>query len=180
MHDHSARASRPRHAAAAAPVSGASSVLGQLSVCRIAIALSLGLTSACGDTTVKLTVPAPDAAEFELAVYPVLLRDCGFPACHGNPRRFFRVFGPGRVRYRAETALFADPTGEEIELAYERARSMLANEHGMQHSALLRKPYLGGHKGFDEWGNNVYRTADDPGYAALVDWARSAVDGGTP
>src|ERR1700755_2646142 len=32
-------------------------------------------------------------------VIPVLLRDCGFQACHGSPERFFRVWGPGRTRY---------------------------------------------------------------------------------
>jgi hypothetical protein len=145
---------------------------------RFVLVSSVMFAVACGDTTIKLSVPAPDAQQFELTVYPVLLRDCGFPACHGDAGRFFRVFGPGRTRFRPETRLFDDPTSEEIELAYERARSMLSNESGLLHSALLRKPYQGGHKGIDEWGNNVYRDASDPGYAALLDWARSATDAG--
>ncbi|MFM2420695.1 MAG: hypothetical protein RL385_5418 [Pseudomonadota bacterium] len=146
------------------------------SLVRAFLAASLLFAGACGDTTILQRVPAPDAQTFELEVYPVLLRDCGFPACHGDPDRFFRVFGPGRTRYRASTALFDEPTSEEIELAYHRARSMLANENGVEHSDLLRKPITeNGHKGIDQWGNNVYRSASDPSYVTLLTWAKGAV-----
>ena len=112
---------------------------------------------------------------FEEKVYPVLLRDCGFPECHGNPHRFFRVFGPGRQRYRpGETPLFAPATSEEIKASYYRARSMLANEEGIDHAPLLRKPFKAKHQGVDEWGANVYRSETDPGFVVLSSWARSA------
>jgi hypothetical protein len=180
VHDHSACAHEPRHFASSERIPPENCSFFRARVRQLALFAGFALASACGDTTIKLRVPAPDAAEFELSVYPVLLRDCGFPACHGDTGRFFRVFGPGRVRYRPETGLFDEPTSEELELAYERARSMLANENGLQNSALLRKPYKGGHKGLDEWGNNVYRELTEPGYTALVEWARTALDGGTP
>lgn len=128
----------------------------------------------CADVNVELNLPAPDAAQFETQVYPVLLRDCGFPACHGDYRRFFRVFGPGRTRYRLETAPFDPPTAEEIEASYYRARSMLANEEGVERSALLRKPLHAEHGGIDGWGQNVYLSETDPGYVTLYTWARSA------
>jgi hypothetical protein len=129
--------------------------------------------TACADATAELSLPSPSKRQFEEQVYPLLLRDCGFPACHGDTRRFFRVFGPGRTRYRLETKPFDPATAEEIEASYYRARSMLANEDGIEHTPLLRKPLHAEHGGVDEWGNNVYRTETDSGYVALFSWARS-------
>jgi hypothetical protein len=48
--------------------------------------------TACSVDNPSLELPSPNVEEFAADVYPVLLRDCGFPACHGNPERFFRVF----------------------------------------------------------------------------------------
>jgi hypothetical protein len=141
--------------------------------CSFLTAALASLSAACADVSAELMLPAPSAAQFEEQVYPLLLRDCGFPACHGDYRRFLRVFGPGRTRYRLETGLFDPATAEEIEASYYRARSMLANEDGVEHSALLRKPLHADHGGIDEWGNNVYRSETDPGYVVLYTWARS-------
>lgn len=131
--------------------------------------------TACADPTAQLYLPTPDQLVFEKQVYPLLLRDCGFPACHGDHRRFFRVFGPGRSRYPQVPALelFDPPTAQEIELAYYRARSMLASEDGLEKSPLLRKPLAAEHGGVDEWGNNVYRSENDPAYVTLSSWART-------
>jgi hypothetical protein len=129
--------------------------------------------AACTDPTIELELPTPSARQFEEQVYPLLLRDCGFPACHGDARRFFRVFGPGRMRYRSETNPFDAATAEEVEAAYYRARSMLANEDGVEHAPLLRKPLHADHGGVDDWGDNVYRSESDPGYVILYTWARS-------
>jgi hypothetical protein len=134
------------------------------------------LLSACADATTELHVPTPDERSFELTVYPVLLRDCGFPECHGNPQRFFHIYGPGRTRAKpkAELPLNAAPTGEELTATYRRARSMLAYEgSSLEKSLLLTKPLDAAHEGHDEWGNNVYRNASEPGYQALLAWARS-------
>lgn len=141
------------------------------SVCLL---VGCGLLASCADASTRVTLPTPDAEMFQLEVYPVLLRDCGFPACHGKPARFFRVFGPGRTRLQPEqTQLFAPATGEEIEEAYYRASSMLTHEGDIEQAPLLRKPLEAGHAGSDEWGNNVYRSARDPGYATLSAWART-------
>jgi hypothetical protein len=133
--------------------------------------------SACADATTELHVPTPDVQSFELSVYPVLLRDCGFSECHGNPERFFHVYGPGRTRAKpkAELSLNAPATSEELTTTYRRARSMLAYEgSALEHAALLRKPLDGGHEGRDEWGNNVYQSVNDPGYQVLLKWALAA------
>jgi hypothetical protein len=133
-------------------------------------------SSACADATTELHAPTPDVQSFELNVYPVLLRDCGFPECHGNPERFFHVYGPGRTRAKPkeELPVSAPPTAEELTATYRRARSMLAYEgSAFENASLLRMPLDGGHEGLDEWGNNVYRSANDPGYQILLKWARS-------
>jgi hypothetical protein len=52
----------------------------------------------CGGEASTAQPPEVDRAMFEAEVYPILLRDCAFPTCHGNPARFFRVHGPGRSR----------------------------------------------------------------------------------
>lgn len=138
--------------------------------------LGLLLLSACAVDAPPLRVPAPDANQFALDVYPILLRDCGFPGCHGDPQRFFRVFGPGRTRLSPEL-LPGDPaTAEEIQHSYDRARSMLSGEASVAASALLRKPLAksaggAGHEGEDPWGNNIYLSAQDPRYQALRAWA---------
>jgi hypothetical protein len=138
------------------------------------------LVAACETPASGTTrVPAPDVATFELDVYPVLLRDCGFPECHGSPDRFFRVYGPGRSRLNKETLTFAPATPDELEQSYDRARSMLAHQTSVTESWLLRKPLAvaaGGaeHGGEDRWGRNVYETTDTPGYQPLYRWAVGA------
>ena len=146
---------------------------------------ALGLVSltlaACADPDVQVQLPSPDVLSFEIEVYPILMRDCGFPACHGDTRRFFRVFGPGRTRYRPRevTPLMSPPTAEELTASYERTRSMLVNDGPVEESMLLQKPLRAGHSGDDEWGQNVYWTEADPAYQVLLRWAKSTRGGAT-
>jgi len=134
--------------------------------------------SGCSIQGSKLSVPAPSKADFSLSVYPVLQRDRSFPACHGSPKRFFRVFGPGRTRLSPDTPLFAEATSEELTQSYDRARSMLANTGDIGESLLLQKPLErsaggAGHEGKDNWSRNVYLSTSDDGYQVLLRWAVS-------
>lgn len=128
-------------------------------------------TNAPGEPLVEV-----DEQVFERDIYPILLRDCATPACHGALERFFRVVGPGRVRLSAKTGPLDAATEAEMVLTLTRARSMLG--HGdPERSLLLRKPLAlaaGGaaHEGHDDFGRNVYRSQRDPSYAALLRWAR--------
>jgi hypothetical protein len=140
------------------------------------LSLALACLCACGVDPAPLRVAAPDLNRFAEQAYPVLLRDCGFPACHGASDRFFRVYGPGRSRYMA--AMNADPgdpaTMDEISQSYDRARSMIDARNPVR-SLLLRKPLASaaggaGHKGEDLLGRNVYANPNDPGYQALRSW----------
>jgi hypothetical protein len=135
------------------------------------------LAIACNSPVVDANPPDLDFCVFERDVYPVLARDCAFPACHGTRERFFQVYAPGRVRLDPSTALGAAPTEAELMNAYDRARSALAAADRPENSILLRKPLeasAGGsaHMGTDAFGRNVYRTTEDPSWIAISEWAR--------
>jgi hypothetical protein len=124
-------------------------------------------------------LPAPDYAEFEASVYPVLLRDCAFSECHGGKQRFFHVYGPGRVRLDPMLDPADPATPDEVRASYQRTVSMLATDGDVQRSLLLTKPLEAavggqGHKGTDTLGRNVYRSASDPSYQALKAWGMRA------
>ena len=142
-------------------------------------ALFCAVLSACGYPDGKREMPEPDYDTFASDVYPVLLRDCGSPACHGTHARFFQVFGPGRARLSADSAPHDPSTAQERTLSYTRACSMLVDPKGIEHSPLLRKPLARaaggpGHGGDDVWGRGVYASREDEGYVAIFAWALSA------
>ncbi len=78
-----------------------------------ALIISLSAVSGCISGGAETWVAAPDAETFEVAVYPALLRDCGFPDCHGSEERFFRVHGPGRTRLSDASSIYSPATPEE-------------------------------------------------------------------
>lgn len=124
---------------------------------------------------------------FQSEVYEVLLRDCGFPACHGDTQRFFRVFGPGRVRLPGKMTTpgaLDDPTVNEQAVTYALAQSMIDPDDPAR-SPLLRKPLAveaGGasHFGIDDYGRDVYRTDQDSGYVALARWVLTLPEAPAP
>lgn len=150
---------------------------------RLQLRAALGLLAlaGCGGESPTAEPPPVDRAVFEADVYPILLRDCGFPACHGDRDRFFRVFGPGRTRLDLGTALYAAPTEDELDAAFDRARSMLAAVPDPRQALLLRKPLAasaggGAHEGLDALGRNVYASTDDPAWRVLAAWAGAELD----
>jgi hypothetical protein len=123
-------------------------------------------------------IPVADRAAFERDVFPVLLRDCAFHACHGSTQRFFQVFGPGRARLSPELRPLDDITPAEIEHSFTRALSML-EPADMERSPLIAKPLAiaaggVGHEGSDALGRDVYQSADDPAYRILHTWVVAA------
>lgn len=138
--------------------------------------LSLALCSlnACGGDSPELALAQPDFPSFEANVYPVLLRDCSFVACHGSSERFFQVFGPGRARLDPMMPLMEPPTPAEVMHSYNRALSMI-DARDPSKSMILRKPLTlaaggAGHEGVDSWMRAVYVSRLDPGYVALEAW----------
>lgn len=144
---------------------------------RVAVASSfvLALVAGCADVEAGPGLAAPERVMFDSEVWPILVRDCGFSACHGAAPRFFRVLGPGHERLDPATRLNAPVTEAELQLSYDRARSML-DESQPNDSALLLKPLSveaggSGHEGTDAFGRNVYHSVDDPSFQVLVRWA---------
>lgn len=132
----------------------------------------------CVDKVEPVRFADRDYEAFAREVYPVLLRDCGFPACHGAPERFFRVVGPGRTRVPNVDSPVPEPldtrTQAELDLTIDFALSMI-DERNPARSLLLRKPLAveaggAGHLGVDNYGRDVYRTTQDNGYVVLARW----------
>jgi hypothetical protein len=146
------------------------------------IGLVMSMSCACSapESEPKPTFARREFKQFQRDVYPVLLRDCGFAACHGAPDRFFRVWGPGRSRLATGTGVpepFDLPTGAELSTSYSLALSMIDEAHP-ERSLLMRKPLAvaaggAGHLGVDSFGRDVYRTTEDSGFVALAGFVRA-------
>ena len=145
---------------------------------RSLIALIAGTLMACGGDAPELVLSQADFPTFQSQVYPVLLRDCSFDACHGSSERFFQVYGPGRARLAPMTDPLTEATMDEIIQSYNRSLSMIEVQDP-ERSPLLRKPLAlsaggTGHEGVDAWMRDVYASKQDPGYAALQAWVLAA------
>lgn len=160
----------------------------------LAISIATLLAAGCAQDVVEITgMPLQDQA-FQDTVYPIILRDCGFPECHGSDQRFYQIFGPGRVRIPpvpgdpdyVEPAPNEVPSNDvlyparakELRVTYERTLSMLTRTSTQQDFLLLRKPLEvaaggAGHLGTDRLGRNVYLSQQDPSWQALKAWAES-------
>ena len=144
--------------------------------------------TACQGDAWNVSVPAADMETFREEAYPVLLRDCGFNACHGDARRFLLIYGPNRARLNPLTHHDEPAEPLEVEITYQRALSMLASDGAVTRSLLLTKPLeerVGGtsHGGVDDFDRNVYQSPHDPGYVALLRWAvavKPSMADGTP
>jgi hypothetical protein len=136
--------------------------------------LLAALCVSCASVEGDAGLVAPDRAVFDAKIWPILMRDCAFSECHGGEPRFFFVVGPGHVRLDPATRVTDAVTPAELQLSYDRARSML-DADDPNNSLLLRKPLEvaaggSGHEGTDSFGRNVYRSVDDPHFQSLVRW----------
>lgn len=146
----------------------------------LAIGLCLAAVGCAKEEPWALTEAGASSA-FTDDVYPVLLRDCAFPACHGAPERLFKVWGPRRTRLGStEVGTDAEErerVGMEMQRTYQSAISFVDVKDPTR-SLLLRKGLDSqaggtGHLGLDKYGRNVYRSADSQGYVELSTWVFS-------
>lgn len=132
----------------------------------------------CEEPDRGLALAELDRATFDAVVWPILVRDCGFTECHGSSQRFFQVLGPGHARLDPAMRMTEPVTAAELQLSYDRARSMV-DAREPERSLLLTKPLDvsaggAGHEGVDRFGLDVYRSAADPSYQALRSWVLGA------
>ena len=140
--------------------------------------LTAAMLSACADVEGGAALATPDRARFDAQVWPILVRDCGFAACHGGEPRFLLVFGPGHERLDPTMRVGDSVTPAELQLSYDRTRAMIDVEDPTN-SLLLKKPLEvaaggSGHEGTDTFGRDVYRSVDDPNFQMLVRWVLGA------
>jgi hypothetical protein len=135
-----------------------------------------------GDLTASKAPAALDRAYFDCKVQPVLTKSCAMFVCHGDGRRFFRIYARNRLRLGgAERDRNAFLRADEREANYLAARAMVDAEDSSQ-SLLLLKPLqesAGGyfHGGETKYGaGDVFATTDDADYAVLKAWVDGATD----
>lgn len=140
----------------------------------LAMCIAIGI-AACASVEEDPVLTTPDRVLFDAQVYPILVRDCGHSACHGSENRFFRVVGPGHVRLDPTERLAAPVTPAELEMSYQRARSMIdpgdPNRSPLLIKSLEKSAGGADHEGTDSFGRNVYRSPEDPDFQVLVRWA---------
>lgn len=146
---------------------------------QLTAALVTATLAACTEPSGQISIPSADPAVFRDQVYPILLRDCGFSTCHGNPGRFFSIYGPGRTRLDPASGAYDPATPYELAHSYSRARSMLLDPDGPTASLLIRKPVPvdqggAGHKGDSPYGDSVYPSVHDPSFLTIYRWATAA------
>jgi hypothetical protein len=119
-----------------------------------------------------------DEPYFRCRVQPVLARSCSQLACHGDERRFFRVFARNRLRSDgAESERDAPMRDEERRANFDAARAML-DPGDVERSLLITKPLdgrAGGafHRGAEIFGGgNVFLSRDEADFMTLRAWTR--------
>jgi hypothetical protein len=127
-------------------------------------------------------LPVLDEPYFRCNVQPILTQDCGAFACHGDGRRYFRLFGRERLRLGGTEATRSSAlTADERASNFDNARGMVDAKNPAA-SLLLLKPLeqaAGGyyHRGaliFN--GGNVFADTSDPDFKKLAAWVNGAVD----
>lgn len=151
---------------------------------RRVIVILMWWLSACAQDGLTATREAAqlDRAYFDCKVQPVLTKYCATFACHGDGRRFLRLYARNRLRLGgAETDRNAFMRAAEREANYLAARAMVDAEHPEQ-SLLRLKPlqesaggyFHGGETEYD--AGNVFATVDDPEYQVIVAWTEGATE----
>lgn len=139
------------------------------------------LATACqSDLDAPRDLAALDRPYFDCKVQPVLTRSCGALACHGDPKRYFRLFSRNRSRLDPDPMqLNAVMTQEERDHNFAAALATISPVDSDE-SELLLKPLgelAGGwyHEGAELYkGGDVFTSTDDADYQVLAQWLAGA------
>lgn len=130
-----------------------------------------GLDSEVGAREVEL-----DEAFYRCRVQPILIKSCAGFLCHGDTKRFFRLFGSNRLRYGLPPDKRNSPILPE-ETAYNFASAAaFVDRTDPDKSLLLTKPLdqaAGGnyHGGATEFGQgDVFLSKDEADFVTISAW----------
>jgi hypothetical protein len=155
---------------------------------RFALGLVLGLAplAACQkDLDAPLEPAELDRPFFDCRVQPVLTKYCAALACHGDSKRYFKLFARNRLRIAGdepERNVFM--RAEERQHNYDAARAFV-DRAAPDRSLLLMKPLDEAAGGAFHVGANLYKAGDvfagtdDPDYQVLAQWIAGATEAPT-
>ncbi|HZS35688.1 MAG TPA: hypothetical protein VFF06_02630 [Polyangia bacterium] len=125
-------------------------------------------------------LPALDEPFFRCRVQPVIAKSCATFTCHGDGRRFYRVYARNRLRLGGdETTRNAPLSAQERAANFESAIAMIDPQNPLQSFWLLKPLELaaGGyyHRGAVIFNaGNVFHDRGDPDFQTLNDWVNGA------
>jgi hypothetical protein len=125
-----------------------------------------------------------DEATFRCTVEPILIRDCSYPACHGNAQFPFRIYSVGKLRdpnavdsskltQRTSPLTAGAACGQSTDERHANYLAALAFTHGgvpPLSNLLLRKPLPATAGGFEHVGGAIFDGDQDPRAAAIFAW----------
>lgn len=151
--------------------------------CLLVMVLAILLSGGCQAGLEDGLAPAPlDEPFFRCRVQPVLTQSCAAFACHGDARRFLRVFARNRLRLggtEADRNAFLSEGERGHNYA---AASALVVPGRPDESLLLRKPLderAGGyfHQGAHIFGGgDVFLDREDSDYQVIAQWIEGATE----
>jgi hypothetical protein len=128
------------------------------------------------------TLAALDEPYFRCRVQAVLAKSCATFSCHGDGRRFLRLYARNRLRLGGdETTRNARLSADEYAANFESARALVDMSDPLG-SFLVRKPLESAAGGFYHrgalifGGGNVFATRDDPDFKTLTAWVGGATE----
>jgi hypothetical protein len=130
--------------------------------------------AACADVAnAPVAAPALDETVFRCKAEPVLVTQCSYNACHGQPESALRVYALGKLRAvpPADTSALSAPLSEaEHHANYLSAVGFSTYGVAPVDNWLLRKPLPPGSGGYEHAGGAIYVGTGDSNYVALFQW----------
>jgi hypothetical protein len=146
------------------------------SLSSVLLALLVGALGACSPVA---NAPAPglvaalDEPAFRCKVEPILIRDCGYMACHGQAGSPLRLYSIGKLRLGDSSTLAARTaplTDAERHLNFLSAQAFAVAGLAPEDNWLVRKPLPAADGGFAHLGGAIWGGLDDARVKLIRDW----------
>jgi hypothetical protein len=140
--------------------------------------LSLLAVASCTTVTNE---PGPaaslDEGVFKTKIERILVTKCSYLACHGNAGAALRIYAPGLLRADAPKNIvdWQTPlTADEEHANFVAASGFSLSAATPNDNWLLRKPLPQTFGGFEHKGGAIWKSTNDPDYAAIYCWLTGA------